>query len=202
MKKNIAPKVLAASLGLLAFLTWIGRGSANVYAQYDPQIGIPEVKPAELRGTPDATIRDWPASSRDTANLMIEKYGAPELFNERSLVWLNKGGWKRTVVRPEEENYLEQTIGYPVPRLTVVFQLKRFSPRVAANQKAEEMSFASDSEEKNRLGINLAHEIIIGKRSVGDARSYFIKTLDVARAGKSSPYLESFLFEVDNKDRD
>lgn len=154
--------------------------------------------------TPESTIEDWPTGSRQVARVMIEKYGEPSRFGENALVWFDNGPWQRTVVHRRgwprllgmtDKNYLEQAISYEVPAPKIE-ALKDFDRRVEVDKAAGELSSRSDSEATNYLALNLADEIVSGKRSVTDARDFLRKTERLSRSGKSSPYLEGFVFEA------
>lgn len=190
-KSTVVRNACAASLGLLTMLIWASAADK------------PKAAPA---GTPEDVIMRWPPRSRNAAGLLLEKYGRPDQYDRNTLVWFNNGEWKRTIVRRRVQHpdpavvrtdFLEQTIGYMVPSDKLA-DLKRFNPRLEASQTAGELTFASDSEEKNRLALNLADEIVTGRRGVADARAVYLKTSRLAASGKSSPLLESLQFEADN----
>ena len=192
MMNTVIRKGRVAGLGLLALL---------VCATAAPQGAI-----AMAVETPESIVMRWPPRTRNAAGLLLEKYGTPDQFDRNALVWFNNGEWKRTVVRrtvsrrdPAGKNrdYLEQTVGYLVPADKVA-DLKRFSPMIEMSTTAGELTFASESESKNRLALNLANEIVTGKRGVADARAFLLKTTRLAASGRSSPYLDSLRFEVDN----
>lgn len=165
----------------------------------------PRSAPPPAGESPDAVTKTWPAASRSMSRLLIEKYGAPNQFDRDALVWFNNGEWKRTIIRRQAPrgpgaapaDFLEQTIGYLVPSDRIE-ELKRFSPKIVVSQTAGELTFASESEAKNRLALNLADEIVTGSRTAADARAFFKKTARLAASGKSSSYLEELRFEVDN----
>ncbi len=191
--KTVARPVIqsfALVLGLLAMLVWSAPGAGRADA------------PENL----EAVIRAWPVPERTAARAMIEKYGRPGQFDRRQLVWFHNGAWKRTIVyrqgphhraKTPDEDFLEQTVGYIVPDDKIA-DLKEFSPRLEASTSAGELTFASDSEATNRLALNLANEIVAGKRTVADARSVFARISRLAASGKSFPYLEGLRFDVDN----
>jgi hypothetical protein len=165
----------------------------------DARIETP--RPASLR----ATLESWPERSRDIAKAMIEKYGEPARFNGNGLLWNDNGPWKRTIVyrsaQPHytwlrDKDYLKQAIVYRVPADKLA-ALKRFDPRIEANETSGELSSRSESEALNFLALNLAEEIITGKRSVEDARAFYRKTEELSKSGKSSPSLERLLFPND-----
>ena len=192
--KTIARKgimTLAAGLGLLALVVCASTGAARA---------------AAAPATPEAVIRTWPKPQRAAAAAMIEKYGKPSQFDRRTLVWFNNGTWKRTIVyrkglhpsgNEPDKNFLQQSIGYIVPNDKVA-DLKKFNKSLEVSPTAGELTFTSDREATNLLALNLADEIVVGKRSVSDARAFFAKTSRLAASGKSSPYTEAFHFDVDN----
>ncbi len=51
-----------------------------------------------------------------------------------------------------------------------------------------------DSEESNTLALNLANEIVTGKRDVASAQDFLKSTLTKSMAGKSSPYTDKLMF--------
>jgi hypothetical protein len=156
--------------------------------------------------TPESAIRQWPAFSRSAARAMIAKYGEPSQFDGRMLAWFNNGIWRRTIVyrdpvrfpgRAPGRNVLQQTIAYLAPQ-EKVDELRRFSPRLNASLTAGEMTFTSESEGKNIMAMNLADEIVVGKRDVATAQDFFSKTSRLAASGKSSPYMAAPHFDIDN----
>lgn len=205
MMNTVSRKDRAAGLGLLALLvcaTAIDKTKLRAQAAA-PAPQTPIAMPVE---TPESIVMRWPPRTRNAAGLLLEKYGTPDQFDRNTLVWFNNGDWKKTVVRRavsrrdptgRSKDYLEQTVGYLVPADKIA-DLKRFSPMIEVSTTAGELTFASESESRNRLALNLAEEIVAGKRGVADARAFMLKTTRLAASGKSSPYLDSILFEVDN----
>ncbi|MDP3544234.1 MAG: hypothetical protein Q8T11_17350 [Elusimicrobiota bacterium] len=200
MKSNVVRNACGASLGLLTVLIWAS-------AAEKPRTAAPPAQArAEAGASPEALIRRWPPRSRAAAALLLETYGLPDQFDENSLAWFGNGEWKRTVVHRKlsrrdgsgrTKDFLEQTVGYLVPQDKLA-DLERFHQLLEVSPIAGEMTFASDSEAKNRLAMNLADEIATGKRGPADARAAYLKTSRLAVSGKSSPYLEALQFEPDN----
>jgi hypothetical protein len=187
--KTIA-RSFAAGLALLALLVW-------------PATKIAHAAAAQ---TPESIIRSWPVAERAAAGAMLAKYGPPSQFDRRALVWFNTGNWKRTIVyrqplhhsaKAPGKDFLQQSVGYIVPddKINLV---KRFNSRLEVSPTAGELTFASDSEATNLLALNLADEIVVGKRSVAQAREFFAKTSRLAASGKSSAYMDGLRFDIDN----
>ena len=156
--------------------------------------------------TPETTITGWPKTAKLTAKVMIEKYGKPNGFSAKSLIWLNNGPWKRTVVYRDgwldksstlHPEVLEQVITYWVPRDRIIV-LERFDDRFTVDSPRDELSFRSESERLDFLAMNLANEVVSGSKSVEQAQTYFTEATRLAEAGKISPYTDGFVFEVKN----
>ncbi|MFI5361817.1 MAG: hypothetical protein ACHQ49_07590 [Elusimicrobiota bacterium] len=152
--------------------------------------------------SPEAVLRTWTSRPRRIARLLIEKYGEPGRYGPTALVWDRAGPWKRTVVYRDawprlpgmgKEEYLEQTIGYSVPAEKTA-ALKRFDPAIEIDRAGAELSARADSEQKNFLALNLAEEIVLGKRGVDEARAFYGEVLRLSESGKSSGYLGGLLF--------
>ena len=94
-------------------------------------------------------------------------------------------------------NFLEQTIAYQVPDAKIN-ALTSFDQRISVNKIKGELSCRSDSERTNFLALNLADEIVNDKRSVQDAQDFYQEAQRLSQSGKTSPYMEGFLFELFN----
>ncbi|MCM2305322.1 MAG: hypothetical protein NDJ72_11505 [Elusimicrobia bacterium] len=197
MKSSIVRNACGASLGLMTILIWASAEERPAAAP--PQRAPAHAAPARARPgpSPESIIKRWPARPRAAAALLLEKYGRPDQFDANSLAWFGNGEWKRTVVRRRAKDFLEQTVGY-LPPHDKLEELQRFHPKLDASPVAGELTFASESEESNRLALNLADEVATGKRGAEEARAAFLKTSRLALSGRSSPYRERLQFEPDN----
>ena len=65
---------------------------------------------------------------------------------------------------------------------------------VPADPARAELTSLAGSEEVNYLVLNIADEIVNGKRTVGDAKAFRARILRLLDSGKSSPYLLGLLF--------
>jgi hypothetical protein len=193
------------SVGLLALLV-CARAQSKLPQTPDGAAWVePEVRAAAL--TAEETIKRWPAPAERVARVMLAKYGPPTRYGEDSLIWLHNGPWEKTVAyrdgwpqykNQEEQDYLKQVIGYRVPEAKVEPILK-FDPRVEVDSNTNELAARSGSERVNFLLLNLTDDIVTEKRGAEEAREFYEKTLQLAAAGKSSPYLEGFLFQPPNE---
>ncbi len=190
-------RVLRATLALLlpaVFVPWPAR------AQYGDREDLAEIA---LSGeTPESIILLWPAYSYRLARRMIALYGPPVDSTEDRVVWRNNGPWKRTVVyrNPPSDGLfrksrgrLEQSVAYEFPK-GVAAALAAFDRTIEADEKEGRLTARTDDESSNILALNLADEVVRGKRTAKDAAEFRAKTARLRDSGKSSPYLERLLF--------
>ncbi|MGQ0752110.1 MAG: hypothetical protein ACT4PS_16380 [Betaproteobacteria bacterium] len=152
-------------------------------------------------------IQSWKDTPKHAAKQMIDKYGVPNEATPTRLVWFNNGSWKRTVLHNVEIDHkfpmphkdaLEQVINYDVPA-DKVEALARFDGSVYVDRTRGEMSARCDMEPANILALNLAHEIVTGKRSVEDARAFYPKAVMAHLQKEPSPYTQKLAFTPPTK---
>lgn len=145
--------------------------------------------------TPENIIRNWPERPRLAARAMIEKYGAPEIANADALSWVGNDPWDDTVVRRSADigESIQQSIHYPVtlPKLAAV---RGIGGRIEYDSSSQQLSSTADVEGLNFLALNLADEVVSGKRTAEQARELYRRTRELTAAGKSSPYTSTLLF--------
>lgn len=146
-------------------------------------------------------IEKWKEQPKKIARQMIGLYGQPDEITDRRLIWHNNGPWKRSVLINEEiphrfpdphHDSLLQVIAYRVPP-EFASQLLQFDGSVVIERTRGELAARCDSERANYLALNLAHEIIIGKKRVDEARVFYAEAVQKKR---HQEYLEGFLFQL------
>jgi hypothetical protein len=147
-------------------------------------------------------IDEWPNRSRRVVDVLVNKYGLPHEATDSLLIWHYNGVWKRTILhrdgtphnfpRPHMD-VLEQTIDYRVP-LGKYNELAEFDGSIMIDRTRGEISAHCDSEAMNTIMLNLAHDIVIGKRSVEDARRECAKIVANARLRWPSTYSRELRF--------
>ena len=150
-----------------------------------------------------AAISDWPAESREAAQLVIDAYGQPHEATGSVLIWYRVGPWKRVVASkvsyphdfpaPHYDS-VESVLDYRVPPEKVT-DLARFDGSVIVERTAGEVSARCHDEQANFLALNLVHDIVTGQRSVEDARAYYAKEFADYRRSKPTPYMQGLRFE-------
>jgi hypothetical protein len=160
--------------------------------------------PAEAPGSASAAnraqgvIAAWPERARDLAETIIQEYGAPDDVLPVQLTWTGTGPWKwigvyrdgSTSGRPRG---LEQAVAYDVP-VRKWRALGAFARGVDYDPVKRELIAHTDGEPTNFLALNLADDVIRGRRTVAEAREFYDKTASLSLAGKSSPYMTGLRF--------
>ncbi len=152
----------------------------------------------------DTITRDWPARSKEVAQDIMSKYGLPSEGTPHMLIWLDNGPWKKTIVYGHEvehnfplphEDVVEQVIDYRVP-VDKLCDLGRFSGSIYVYRTEGLLSSACDGEALNILNLNLANEIITGKRTVKDARQEVAKEAIALKLGERPLLTQKLQFSV------
>jgi hypothetical protein len=146
-------------------------------------------------------IANWKEQPKKIAAQLIEQYGQPDEVTSERLVWHSNGPWKRSELINKEipHNFPEphhdsllQTISYRVPP-EIVSQLLKYDGSVVVERTRGELAARCDSERANYLALNLAHEIIVGKKTAEQARLFYAETV---QQKKHQEYMEGFLFSL------
>lgn len=155
-------------------------------------------------------MQAWPKASREAVEFMTKKYGPPAAMTSGMAVWGKTGPWKRTIVYGTEvphnfpaphPDVMQQFIDYKAPA-SMYDELAQYDGSVVLERTSGEMSARCDKEGANFLALNLANDIVTGKRSVADARKMYGEQVMAMKAKKSAPYTEKLLFEVSGDTRD
>jgi hypothetical protein len=155
------------------------------------------------RAALSAVLAAWPMKQRETATMLAEKYGTPDVVGDRMLVWFDTGPFVRTALLRDAAqhdfpmphvDYLTQTISYRVPA-DKVDELFEYDGSVWAHRTRGELSAQCDVEAMNFLALNLAHDVASGRRSVADARAFYARTaMEFKQGNRASPYVTGLMF--------
>lgn len=125
-------------------------------------------------------LSGWPESRRKLAAGLITEYGRPHDAGPHAITWYGNAPWKRaTLYRVgvkhnfplPHEDVLEQTIDYRVP-IAKAADLIRYDGSLVVDHTRGELSAHCDTEQQNRIMLNIANDIVTGQRSVDDALAY------------------------------
>jgi hypothetical protein len=135
---------------------------------------------------------------------MVEKYGSPDGVTPDRLVWKDREPWVEIIVSREEvphrfpmqhTDVLEQAIHYPVSP-GQFDELAAFDGSVIVERTKGTMSARCDKEAMNYLALNLAHDIVTGKRSVEGARDFYAERARAFKKGETHPYTQGLVFPL------
>ncbi len=154
----------------------------------------------------ESTIKNWPQKPKDAVMTMRKKYGEPGMISEHMIAWMNTGQFKFTKIMDKEfphdfpvahTDFMEQGIDHKVPA-NMVGQLAEFDGSVIVDRTIGCLSARCDTEAHNMLALNLAHDVIMGKRTPAAARTHFANVVAKEMKGQSDPYLEKLQFSGDS----
>ncbi len=179
------------------------RGLAAAAAVLAIALGVGTLT-AQAPSDAESALSSWPAKPQEVGQEMIQKYGQPDGVMPGIMLWQGKGPWKRTVLFREEvphsfpmkhTDLLQQFIDYRVPP-EKFDDLARYDGSVIVERTKGEISARCDKEEMNFLALNLADDIVKGKRTVEGARAFYAKTAMAFKMGKKDPYTQGLRFTV------
>jgi sporulation protein YlmC with PRC-barrel domain len=156
------------------------------------------------RGNINSMINSWPQASQKAAQEMARKYGQPDVMSDSMLVWDDAGQFAKCIVFRNEVQHqfpvqhsdvLEQCVSYRVPA-DMVDDLAKFDGSLMVYRTGGFLSARCNNEAMNILALNLAHEIITGKRTPEDARQFLSTTAQQFMQGQSSEYTEGLMFQT------
>lgn len=149
-------------------------------------------------------IQDWPKASKKVAQKAVKKFGAPDGRTPSRLIWFEQGGWNEIILRRDPINH-----DFPMPHKDVLYQeikyevpadkydeLAHFDGSLVIERTKGTLGVRCDKEKANYIAINLAHDIIEGKRSVEEARQKYGELIKMMVKGESSEYINGFIFDV------
>lgn len=149
-------------------------------------------------------IQSWPMESRQAAEAIIAKYGMPKEFTSSMLIWEKTGPWKKTVVMKDaidhqfpvaHKDVLKQVVDYKVPA-DKMDELAQFDGSILVDRTKGEIAVRCDSEENNFVAMNLADEIIRGKKTVAQARGMLTKAAQGKLADSEGMFKQGLKFQV------
>jgi len=155
----------------------------------------------------ERAISGWPAGPHLAVEEMMVKYGPPQEVTPDRVIWHNAGPFKRIMATRQEfphdfpithMDYLEHTIDYKVPadKREAVHAL---DGSITIYPVAGELSARCDLESNNVLTLNLAHDIISGKKTVDEARKAFGEAVSNRTLGNPPPSTQTLQFQPEQQ---
>ncbi len=125
-------------------------------------------------------LASWPASVQKLAEQLVAEYGLPGESSNSQITWRDNVPFKRTVLHREgprhnfplpHQDILEQTVSYRVPPDKLA-DLANYDGSLVVDRTRGELTVHCDSEEQNRLTLNIADDIVKGERTLDQALAY------------------------------
>jgi hypothetical protein len=177
---------------IIIFSLVLGIGLENISAQ--------STKMQSDLMTPD--ISKWSEASQMAVNEITGKYGKPDGITTNELIWINKGVWKKICITKMESKHsfpiehtdmMQTTISYKVPE-EKMNDLGKFDGSVTFDRTQGTISARCDKEGNNFLALNLANDIITGKKTVEDARLAYGNIVKEKMNGGNPEYMKGLSF--------
>ena len=155
-------------------------------------------------------VKNWPEASRMAVKEITDKYGKPDGVTNNELIWMKKGVWKKICIDKKESKHsfpiehtdmMQTTISYKVPMETMD-ELGKFDGSVSFDRTQGTMSARCDKEGNNFLALNLANDIITGKKSVEEARKAYGDIVKEKMNGGNPMYMQKLTFETQENSAD
>lgn len=147
-------------------------------------------------------IQNWKETPKGVALKLIDKYGVPDEITDQRLIWENKGEYIQTMVSNVEiehnfpmphKDCLKQTVRYDAPT-GKYGDASQFDGSVTLERTRGIMSAECNWEEANILALNLANDVITGKKTIEAARKFYGETIVAFKKGGKPEYTQKLLF--------
>ncbi|MBA3296169.1 MAG: hypothetical protein H0U19_04480 [Acidobacteria bacterium] len=147
----------------------------------------------------DKITGSWKAEPKALAQKIVAKYGMPQEASANRLIWMNNGPWKWSELVNEEiqhdfpmphHDMFYQAIAWKVPA-DKFDELAEYDGSIIVERTKGEVGARCDKEEANFLAINLAYDVVTGKRSSKDARKAYTEAIAEM---KHPDYMKGFVF--------
>jgi hypothetical protein len=197
-------KKLTSSLALLLLVLSLAGCGSNKKKDTKPEAGLGDQLTQLPRdaASVQSFVADWPEESRQAAERMLQKYGAPTEVTGSSLTWRDNRPFRETIVRREGPTHLfplqhtevlEQSIDYLVPARRVM-DLHSFNGSIIIDRTKGTVTTRSHREELNVLNFNLMNEIVLGRLSPRDARQELSNYAASLEDGQVNQYMTTLHF--------
>ena len=149
-------------------------------------------------------LSGWAAASKMAVEEITAKYGKPDGITNDELIWMNKGVWKKICISKTETKHsfpiehtdmMTTTLMYDVPE-DKMDELGKFDGSVTFDRTQGCISARCDKEANNFLALNLANDIIIGKKSVEEARKAYGDIVKEKMNGGNPEYMQRLSFSA------
>ena len=169
-----------------------------------------EKTPGENDKTKMPDLKSWPEASQMAVKEITGKYGNADVMGEEVFMWMNKGPWKIICINKQESKHsfpvehtdmMMQCISHKVPT-DKYDDLAKFDGSVTVDRTQGLLSARCDMEANNMLALNLAHDIITGKKTVVQARKAYGDIVKEKMNGGNPEYMQKLTFTSEDNSAD
>ncbi|MBC7695013.1 MAG: hypothetical protein H7141_06145 [Burkholderiales bacterium] len=155
-------------------------------------------------------VSSWPEASKMAVKEITDKYGKPDGVTSNELIWWNKGVWKKICINKMETKHsfpiehtdmMQTTIMYKVQE-DKMDELGKFDGSVTFDRTQGTMSARCDKEGNNFLALNLANDILTGKKNVDEARQAYGDIVKEKMNGGNPEYMQKLTFAAQDNTAD
>ena len=167
------------------------------------------VAPPAMPGTSvEPVLGNWPSEQKQVVQSLLRQYGPPTASSSDMIVWQKAGPFREVVVKKEamehrfpipHKDFLTLTINQKVP-VDKVSDLLAFDGSLVVDKTRGTLSSSSNSMGMSLLSLNLAKEIIDGKRTPQDARTFAAQQAQAMAKGGRPDYMRRLQFDVAQQD--
>lgn len=206
MKKSIKSLAIAliTTLGFMSVSNFVKAQSNDMAAdKMNNSSGKMKMKEDKIKMKMDMSeMKSWPMAAQMAVKEQMDLYGKPNEITPTQAIWYNNGPWKKTVIDKMESKHdfpkthmdcMEQCVSYKVP-LDKYDDLAMFDGSVTVDRTQGTIAARCDKEENNFLALNLAHDVITGKKSVEEARKSYGEMIKQAMSGNKPEYMKKLMF--------
>lgn len=204
MKKRFKSLItVMAVIGLMVFATAVKAQTGDMSLNKMKSPPKMKMKEDKIKKKMDMSeMKTWPMASQMAVKEQMDLYGKPNEITPTAAIWYNNGPWKKTVIDKMESKHdfpkthmdcMEQCVSYKVP-LDKYDDLAMFDGSVTVDRTQGTIAARCDKEENNFLALNLAHDVITGKKSVEEARKSYGEMVMQAKAGNKPEYMKKLMF--------
>lgn len=185
-------------------------GGTAVLSSSDTQAQAKDEKTDHARMTHMPDLSSWPKASQMAAKEIIKKYGKPDVMGEEMLGWVDAGPWKRIHITKAETKHsfpiehtdmMETSLSYKVDPAKYD-ELGVFDGSVVVDRTQGLLSARCDMEANNFLALNLANDIITGKKTVAQARKAYGEIVKEKMEGGNPEYMQKLVFSTQHETGD
>jgi hypothetical protein len=153
----------------------------------------------------DKVIASWPQEAKQAAQDTLSKYGQPDGYSSKELIWNHAGPWNKVVVSSMEVQHnfpiahKDCVMGFINMKVPVdkIDDLAKFDGSICCERTSGIVGAMCDKEEMNFAALNIAHEIVSGSKSVEEARDQLAKVAMGFKQGTKDPITQGFQFNVE-----